>query len=151
MGSTRLQRQTAAPKERASAKVKINDLMAKRVITAQPHYTVARVRGLMQRNRILAIPVVGPEGEAVGIVSATDLIGNPKDGAPISQIMTERVYKVPAYNDVSVAARVMRKHRIHHVVVTHEQKVVGIISSFDLLKLVEGRRFEMKNAAKRGG
>jgi len=105
----------------------------------------------MQRNRILAIPVVGPEGEAVGIVSATDLIGNPKDGAPISQIMTERVYKVPAYNDVSVAARVMRKHRIHHVVVTHEQKVVGIISSFDLLKLVEGRRFEMKNAAKRGG
>ncbi len=38
----------------------------------------------------------------------------------------------------------MRKHKIHHVVVTHEQEVVGIISSFDLLELVENRRFEAK-------
>ena len=103
----------------------------------------------MQRNRIQAVPVVGPDDEAVGIVTATDLIEDPKESSPVSQIMTERVYKVPAYNDVSVAARVMRKHRIHHVVVTHEQKVVGIISSFDLLRLVEDKRFEMKNPSKR--
>ena len=103
----------------------------------------------MQRNHILAVPVVRPEGEAVGIVTATDLIDDLKDRAPVSLIMTERVYKVPAYNDVAVAARVMLKHRIHHAVVTHVQKVVGIISSFDLLRLVEDRRFEMKNAAKR--
>ncbi len=51
--------------------------------------------------------------------------------------MTEGVYKLPAYNNVDVAAKVMRKNRIHHVVVTHEQEVVGIVSSFDLLKLVE--------------
>ena len=30
------------------------------------------------------------------------------------------------------------------LVVTHEQKVVGILSSFDLLKLVEGHRFVAK-------
>ena len=53
---------------------------------------------------------------------------------------------MPAYNDVSAAARVMRKHRIHHVVVTHEKSVVGIISSLDLLKLVEGHRFTAKKA-----
>lgn len=129
--------------------VKIFDLMARRVITAQPHHSIAHVRGLMQRNRILAIPVVGPDDEAVGIVTATDLMDDLKDPSPISQIMTERVYKVPAYNDVSVAARMMRKHRMHHVVVTHEQKVVGIISSFDLLRLVENRRFEMKNPSTR--
>ena len=149
MGKMRLHQPVSPTSERKSAVVKINDLMAKRVITAEPHFTVARVRGLMQRNHILAVPVVGPEGEAVGIVTATDLMGDLKDGVPISHIMTERVYKVPAYNDVAVAARIMLKHRIHHAVVTHEQKVVGIISSFDLLRLVEDRRFEMKNAAKR--
>ncbi|MGI9383563.1 MAG: CBS domain-containing protein, partial [Methyloligellaceae bacterium] len=60
--------------------------------------------------------------------------------------MSDHVIVVPAYNDASVAARIMRKRKIHHVVVTHEKKVVGIISSFDLLKLVEGRRFVARNA-----
>jgi CBS domain-containing protein len=126
--------------------VKIKDLMVERVITAQPHHTVEHVRGLMERNRISAVPVIGPDGEAVGIVTATDLVAELKNGTPVSQIMTERVYRVPAYNDVHVAARVMRNHKIHHVVVTHEQEVVGIISSFDLLKLVEDRRFVSKDA-----
>jgi CBS domain-containing protein len=126
--------------------VKIKDLMVERVITAQPHHTVEHVRGLMERNRISAVPVIGADGEAVGIVTATDLVADLKNGTPVSQIMTERVYRVPAYNDVHVAARVMRNHRIHHVVVTHEQEVVGIISSFDLLKLVEDRRFVSKDA-----
>ncbi|CAN5546300.1 hypothetical protein BH24ACT22_BH24ACT22_08740 [soil metagenome] len=38
----------------------------------------------------------------------------------------------------------MRNRRIHHVVVTEEKKVVGVLSSFDLLKLVEQHRFVMK-------
>ena len=126
--------------------VKISDLMARQVITAQPHHTVEHVRGLMEHNRISAVPVVGPDGEAVGIVTATDLVAELKNGSPISQIMTERVYRVPAYNDVHVAARVMRRNKIHHVVVTHEQAVVGIISSFDLLRLVEDHRFVSKDA-----
>ena len=40
----------------------------------------------------------------------------------------------------------MRNHKIHRVVVTHEQKVVGILSAFDLLKLVENHRFTAKGA-----
>ena len=59
--------------------------------------------------------------------------------------MSNVVYVVPQYDDVSIAARVMRNHRIHHVVVTHEKKIVGILSAFDLLKLVEDHRFSMKN------
>ena len=62
--------------------------------------------------------------------------------------MSDDVTVVPAYNNVEVAARIMRKRKIHHVVVTHEKKVVGIISSFDLLKLIEGHRFVAKDAPK---
>jgi CBS domain-containing protein len=126
--------------------VKIDELMAKRVVTAQPHHSVAHVRGLMERNRVHAIPIVGPDREAVGMVSSADLMAGVKDATPVGQVMTERVMTLPAYNDASVAARVMRKHKIHHVVVTHEKQVVGVISSFDLLKLVEGKRFEAKPA-----
>ena len=41
----------------------------------------------------------------------------------------------------------MRKHKIRHIVVTHEKQVIGIIGSFDLLEPVESRRFAMKNPA----
>ena len=126
--------------------VKISDLMAKRVITAAPHHTVGRLRGIMERNRIHAVPVVGTDKEPVGIVTTADLARRFKDDSPVSRLMSNDVIVVPAYNDASVAARIMRKRKIHHVVVTHEKKVVGIISSFDLLKLVEGRRFVAKNA-----
>lgn len=128
--------------------IKIDDLMAKQVITAQPHHSVDHARALMDNNHISALPVVGPEGEPVGIVTSTDLAKELKGGSPISSLMTKDVHKVPQYNDASVAARIMRKHKIHHVVVTHEKQVVGIISSFDLLQLVEDHRFVMKNPPK---
>lgn len=127
--------------------VKISDLMASRVITAEPHHTVEHVRGIMERNRIHAVPVLGANKEAVGIVTTADLARRVNDRSPVSRIMSKNVTFVPAYNDASVAARIMRKRRIHHVVVTHEKSVVGIISSFDLLKLVEGHRYVAKNAA----
>ncbi len=126
--------------------VKIADLMAKRVITATPHQTVSHVRDMMARNRIHSLPITGPDKEPLGIVTTADLARRVKEDSPVSRIMSRDVTVVPAYNDVSIAARIMRKHKIHHVVVTHEKKVVGLISSFDLLKLVEGHRFVAKNA-----
>lgn len=129
--------------------VKIVDLMAKRVISATPHQTVAHVRGVMERNRVHALPVVGPEMEPVGIVSTADLSRRLKDETPVSRIMSREVKTIPAYNNASAAARAMRKGRIHHLVVTHEKRVIGMLSSFDLLKLVEDRRFVAKNESTR--
>lgn len=124
--------------------IRIADIMAKRVISAQSHHSVDHVRGIFERNRIHALPILGPAGEARGIVTTADAARKLKGDSPVRRIMTERVHSVPAYNDVSVAARMMRRHKIHHVVVTHERKVIGILSSFDLLKLVEDHRFVMK-------
>jgi CBS domain-containing protein len=125
----------------------IADLMSKRVITVQRHHSVDHVRGLMLRNRVHAVPVVDTEGRPVGIVTSTDLVPERDGGAPVSTLMATEVRTVPAYNAVHVAARIMRHRRIHHVVVTHEKKVVGLISSFDLLKLVEDHHFVAKSAA----
>lgn len=126
--------------------VKVQELMTKSVVVAEPHQSVEHVRKMLEKNRIGAVPVVDSDHQAVGLISATDLVQDLKGGAPISSVMTEKVYTVPQYDDVSTAARVMRNHRIHRVVVTHEKKVVGMLSAFDLLKLVEGHRFVAKNA-----
>ena len=127
--------------------VKIKDLMSKSVVTAQPHQTVGQLRTKMGKRKLNSVPVVSVDNEPVGVVSATDLVAADKEGTPISNIMTEKVYTIPDYENVSVAARMMRNHNIHHLVVTKEKELIGVISSYDLLKLVEGRRFEMKNAS----
>lgn len=126
--------------------VKVNELMTTSVVTAEPHQSIEHVRKILDNNAIGAVPVVDTNRHPVGIVSATDLAHDLKPGAPISSVMTEKVYSVPQYDDVSTAARIMRNHKIHRVVVTHEQQVIGMISAFDLLKLVEGHRYVAKNA-----
>lgn len=132
----------------------IADLMSTQVMSASRHQSVAHVRGVMQAHGVHCLPVVDPDGAPVGIVTSTDILRAEKDGAPVSQIMTKEVYTVSPYNDVSVAARIMRNHSIHHILVTQEGRLVGLLSSFDLLRLVEDHRFVMKNApdvSKKGG
>ncbi len=129
--------------------VKVEELMTASVVTAEPHQSIEHVRNMLDRNSISAVPVVDTNGQPVGIVSQTDLVHDLKPGAPVSSIMTEKVYTVPKYDDTSIAARVMRNHHIHRVVVTHEKKVVGMLSAFDLLKLVEDHRYVPKNAPTR--
>lgn len=126
--------------------VKVEDLMSHSVITTEPHKSMEHARDIMQKNKVSAIPVVDSEGAPVGIVSSTDMLDEHKGATPVSNVMTGKVYTVPMYDDVSIAARIMRNHNIHRVLVTHEQKVVGILSSFDLLKLVEDHRYVAKNA-----
>lgn len=125
--------------------VKVQDLMSNNVITAQPHQTVDQIKGKMTKSNLHNIPVVSSDNVPIGVVSASDLLAAEKEGTHISNIMTEKVYTIPEYEDVSLAARMMRNHKIHHLIVTQEQKVVGVISSFDLMKLIEGHRFVMKN------
>ena len=127
-------------------KVKVYDLMSKNVVTAKPHQTVATIKEKMAKHKLRSIPVVSTDNEPVGVVSASDIVVVAKAGMPISQIMTEKVYTVSAYDDIAVAARIMRNHHIHHLIVTENKALIGIISSFDLLELIEGRRFVMKNA-----
>ena len=134
--------------------LKIKDVMVEAVISAKADDSVEHVRQLMASHKIHAVPIADEEGAAIGIVTSADLVADVKSDARVAEIMTERVYTVPAYNDVHIAARVMRNHNVHHVVVTHEKRITGIVSSFDLLKLVEEHRFVMKDApgrAKKSG
>jgi CBS domain-containing protein len=126
--------------------VDIDQIMQHQVMTATPHQSVGHVRKVMTDNQVSSLPVVNTEQEPVGIITALDLLGDHPDGSPISGIMSTPVYTVPRYDGPHIAARIMRNHGIHHVVVTEGKKVVGILSTFDLLKLVEDHRFTAKGA-----
>lgn len=124
--------------------IKIADIMHKSVVTTVPHKSLGHVRDIMAKNHISSVPVVNSENEVVGIITTSDLAKGHDEGTPVSKIMPDKVFSVPAYSDVHIAARIMRNHHIHHLVVTHENEIVGVVSSFDLLQLVEDHRFAFK-------
>jgi len=125
--------------------IKVKDFVVSQVVTTLPHKSIGHVKDIMNTKKIHSIPIVGTEGEPLGIVTAKDFIQDLSDNTPVSKIMSDKIYTIPLYADISIAARMMRNKKIHHLLVTDEHKLVGIISSFDLIQLVEDKRFVMKN------
>lgn len=124
--------------------VKVADVMAPVVFMADPKSTVGDVRDLMETQGIGAVPVVDDDGRPVGILTATDLVSGFPPEMPVTRVMNKPVHTIKSGAGVSEAARKMLVDQIHHLIVSDEKKIVGIVSSFDLLRLVEGRRFESK-------
>jgi len=120
--------------------------MVSSVITTMPHKSVGHAQSIMAENKIKSIPVVDSEMGIKGIITATDMLEDLSESTPLSHVMTKKVYTVPPYADVHIAARVMRNHDINHLIVADEQKIVGVLSAHDLLRLIEDHRFVMKNA-----
>jgi CBS domain-containing protein len=129
------------------ATAKVDDLMREKVVTVNPQTTLGHIQTIFKNNKFNSLPVVDDENTLQGIISKTDLVSDFKTESPVTTLMSEKVYTVPRYEKISIAARIMRNHKIHQLVVTHEKKVVGIITSFDLLKLVEDHSFTMKGQA----
>jgi CBS domain-containing protein len=127
--------------------VTVAELMRSPVMTITKHETLGHARKLMAEHRVSALPIVGPAREPLGIVTATDLVdghGRP-DGAPVSTIMSNAPLTVPEGEAPHIAARVMRNHHVHHVMVVRDKQVTGMLSTFDLLRLVEDHRYVAKN------
>ncbi|MCC5952541.1 MAG: CBS domain-containing protein [Acidimicrobiia bacterium] len=126
--------------------VTIEELMTTQVMTITKHVTAGHVADLMREHKVSALPVVGPDDEPLGMVTSSDLLAGHPDAAPVSSFMSAPAYTVPLNEGPHVAARIMRNHRLHHVVVVDDHKVVGIVSAYDLLRLVEDHRYVAKQA-----
>ena len=131
--------------------VRVDDVMVSPVYTTSRHATLGELRKLMAAKNIQCVPVVDDEQHPVGIVTTRDLLEGMDERTQVGKVMIKKVYTVPQYAPVQDAARVMRKHSMHHVVVTHEKAVVGIVSTFDVLRLVEDKRFVPRNLSDNAG
>ena len=117
--------------------VAVAHIMSTKVFFASPDHTVDHVRELMASKKIHALPVVGKDQGIMGIVTTADVARRVEGTIPVRHVMTDIVITVRATDVVFVAARLMREHRIHHLVVTDKGKTFRVLSSFDLLRLYE--------------
>lgn len=126
--------------------VAVSELMVPRVFVVTPEDKVAYVREVMKGQQIHAVPVLDDEDRAVGIVTSTDLIDAPHGDMEVADIMSTDVVTVPQDQPVAEAARLMRDKRMHHLLVTADGEVIGIISSFDLLRVIENKELRVRSA-----
>lgn len=124
----------------------VRQIMSKAVVTVSPSDSVAHVRRMLRQNNVSAVPVVVRGNVLVGLVTDKDLVHKLPDEErlTVSKIMQRRVHTLSGDAQVRILAMIMRAHRIHHVVVVNNRHVKGIVSSFDLLKLVPGPVTELE-------
>ena len=113
----------------------IGEVMTGDVMTLEPYDTVDRVRDLMHIHGISCVPIVD-HGGLCGIVTSTDVVEDWPPEQPLGPVMSEEVRVVPAGTSVTLAARIMREERIHHLVVGEGTSIEGVVSSWDLLDVL---------------
>ena len=117
--------------------MKVEDLMSAGVVTVHENNTVGEAREQMESLDIQALPVTDQFGVLVGIVTSENLMWGQEATLPVSRVMTSPVHTLPPGAEAILAAQIMREHKHHHVVVLDGQKIVGMVSSLDLLGLLE--------------
>jgi CBS domain-containing protein len=110
------------------------------VITAGASATVSDIARTLSEKRIGAVVITGPGGKIEGIVSERDVVKHVgRDGAkaldlPVSAIMTKAVRTAREGDSESELMALMTEHRIRHLPVVHDGKLVGMISIGDVVK-----------------
>ena len=128
--------------------MKVAELMQRNVRTVGSDATVADAIVSLADGHISGLPVVDGAGKVVGVLSTTDVLtaeaeaGDPMarqtllENTSVRDIMTPRPFTVAPDEDVREAARQMLYAYVHRLFAAEGDKVVGIISTTDIVRAV---------------
>ncbi len=125
-------------------RIQVKDFMSSPVTTAIGEDSVQEIRALMKDKGIHAIPIISYANDKLkvditieGIVTATDLSKDVHEDAKVKDVMTSsNVRVIHVDSSAQSAAKMMLRHKVHHIVVMDEGEIKGMISSLDFVKLV---------------
>lgn len=113
------------------------DVMNPDVLVLQVRSKASEAAAFLAENQISGAPVVDEDGHLVGVVSLADLsVSEAHRKDEVGELMTPTLYTVPEDTPVPEITRAMIAGRIHRVFVTQQRRVVGIVTSLDLLRLL---------------
>lgn len=125
--------------DRPISSMPISRIMRKSVWTVDSEESIERVEDLLITHHLSSVPVVDSQGALFGIISAPDLVifhaarKNAK-AARAWEICTHKPIVVGPATPIGEVASLMVKNRIHHVVVSENKRIAGIVSSLDFVE-----------------
>lgn len=120
--------------------IPISSMMEKQTKTVAMDDSIAHVEDVLRLNYLSALPVVDrANGAAIGIISTRDLMRFHIEKRDPNAVHAWEVcsYKpVEVGPDVSVnqVARLMINKGIHHILITENKEILGIVSALDFVK-----------------
>jgi CBS domain-containing protein len=128
----------------------VSDLMTREVATLGRNETLRTADDVMRLGRIRHLPVVDDDGLLAGIVSQRDLFhggllralgygsharGQALDSLVVKEAMTTDVVTTTPETELREAAKTMLDRKIGCLVVVEGQKIVGILTEADFVKV----------------
>ncbi len=115
--------------------MQIVNVMTQDPITIGQHDTLSNAKRLMDEGRFRRLPVMD-NGQLVGIVTERDLreYTGYLESTRVTAAMRTPLITITPQNKVEDAALLMLKHKIGGLPIVAEGKLVGIVTTSDLLK-----------------
>ena len=121
-----------------------------RVLMQTTMETIASERTVLEATQTMAEKRIGSllvleAGDMVGIVTETDVVrkviaaGLPARSTSVGAVMNAPLIQIDINDTAREASRLMAEKRIRHLAVTEDNKVVGLLSVRDLVKVVSIR------------
>lgn len=124
--------------------MRVADLMRSEVKTIPPDAPVAEIVQAMADAHVSGLPVVGPDGKILGVVSATDVLEAAAEhedeesrtmlfeATTARELMTPKPLVIQSDADVREAAQQMLYAEVKRLFVEDDGRLVGVISQTDI-------------------
>ena len=117
---------------------KSESFVVKSPLTLTTSHTVADVNRVVAETYTGGIVILDDDERVVGIVTTRDLLFEKNTTLLVKDVMTREVITAHADTTLQEAEKILHKHRIEKLpLVDEDQKLVGLITAKDILKLEE--------------
>lgn len=118
----------------------VKSIMTRNVVSIDREKLVCEVEGLFVAQNISAAPVVDETGKIVSLVTKSDINRfHFTEGDPYYtrawEIASPEIVTISDTASIKEAAILMLDKHLHHLMVVDEDGMVGLLSSFDFVKL----------------
>ena len=118
----------------------VSDIMNKKVISIDEAKTIKNAANMMNEARIGSI-IITKDDTPVGILTERDFVTKiaAKEiplSTPLSKVMTKPLLVIGPNQTVWEAAEIMKNMEIHRVAVQDENKIIGMVTTTDLVKII---------------
>ena len=128
--------------------MRVAELMQTEVQSVPPDAAVGEVAVALAESRISALPVVDGLGQLIGVISVTDILALEEESesrkaraavlqkTTVRDLMTPQPLTISPDAEVKEAARRMLDSDVHRLFVIADGRMVGVISTTDIMRAV---------------